>query len=157
MAAPDCRAGHGCRFPYPAHFHAEMMSFKKNGHTVWVQHDLQGVRDLLADPLLDGKALRKEPYQAFQLGDADDVFVSDVTHIRLAVKGKGVMFTERKEGDGSFHYLADTTVRFAMTFGLKDSQQLWVAVIAFCRIKECFDKSPWCIFRGRGIQIQSKC
>jgi hypothetical protein len=64
MAAPDSRAGHGRCFPYPSHFHAEMMSFKKNGHTVWVQHGFQGVRDLLTDPFLYGKALRKKPYQA---------------------------------------------------------------------------------------------
>src|SRR5689334_11725983 len=114
MAAPDRRAGHGRRFPYASHFHAEMMRFEKNGHTVRVQHGFQGVRDLLAYSFLYGKALRKEPHQAGQLGDPDDVLVSDIPHIRLAIKWQGMVFTQSKKRDGALYHLADATVRFAM-------------------------------------------
>ena len=52
-----------------------------------------------------------------------------------------MVFTKRKKGNGSFDYLADATIRFATAFGLEDSQQLWVAIIAFCCIKESLNES----------------
>src|SRR5258706_15851490 len=101
VAAPDGGARHWCCFPHASHLHAKMMSFKKNCYTMWVQHRFQSICDLLTNPLLYSKALRKEPHQAGKLGDTDDVFVSDVTYVSLAVKWKGMVFTERKKWDGS--------------------------------------------------------
>lgn len=83
-----------------------MMSFKINSHTMWMQHGLQGIGDLLADPLLHGEALRKEPHQAGQLGNTDDVFVCNIAYIRPAMERKGMVFTQCKERDGTLHYLA---------------------------------------------------
>src|SRR5574341_84381 len=146
MAAPDSGAGHRRCFAYSSHFHTEMMSLKKNGYAMGVKHGFQCIRNLLTDPLLYRKALGKEPHEAGQLGDADDVLMSNVTNISLAVKWKGVVFTKRKKGDGSLYNLAEATVRFAPAFRVEDSQQFWVAIIAFRRIKKCLNESPRCIF-----------
>jgi hypothetical protein len=40
------------------------MCFKIDGYAVGVQHGFQRICDLLAEPLLYRKALRKEPNQA---------------------------------------------------------------------------------------------
>src|SRR5215216_4302473 len=78
MAPPDCGARHRRGFAHPAHFHAEMVSLQKNGNAVGMQHRFERVCDLLADPLLDRKALRKKPHQASELGNPDDIFVRNV-------------------------------------------------------------------------------
>src|SRR5215211_3505728 len=157
MTAPDRCAGRWRGLAHPAHLHAEMVRFQKNSDPVRMQHGLQRVGDLLADPLLYGEALRKEPHQAGQLRDADDIFMSDIAHIRLAVKGESMVFTQSKERDRSFYDLADAAVRFAAALGVKDSQQLRVAVITFGRIKKRLDKSPRGIFGPGRVQIQSEC
>ena len=44
-----------------------------------------------------------------------------------------------------------------MTFGVKDSQQLWVAIVAFCRVKQRLDETLRRIFRCRRVQIKAEC
>lgn len=121
VAAPDSSAGYGRCFPHSAHFHAEMMRFEEDGYTMRMEHGFQSVRNLLTDAFLYGETLGKESHQAGQLGNADDIFMGNVAHIRLAVKRKRMMLTKRKEGDRSFYDLAAVTVRLAMTFRIKDS------------------------------------
>ncbi len=84
MAAPDGGAGDRRCLAYAAHLHAQVVGFQVDGHAVGVQHGLQRIGDLLPDPLLDREAPRKEPHQAGQLGNADDVLVGDVTDIGRA-------------------------------------------------------------------------
>src|SRR5512147_2587997 len=103
-----------------------MMSLEEYRHPVRVQHSFQCVRNLLTDPLLDGKALGEETDHAGQLGDADDVFVSNVPYISVAVKRKGMMFAERVEGNGSLQNLAEMAVRVSPAFSIEDAQQLGI-------------------------------
>ena len=74
MAAPDCRAGGGRRFPHAAHLHTQVVSLQQNGHSVRMQHGFHGIRDLLPDPLLHREAFGEKPHQAGKFGDADDIF-----------------------------------------------------------------------------------
>ena len=83
-----------------------MVSFKKNRHAVRMQHGLQSICNLLTDPFLHRKAFGKDPHETRQLGNADDVFVGNVTNIGIAVKWKSMVFAKRKKGDGSLQYLA---------------------------------------------------
>src|SRR5918995_5355286 len=82
--------------------------------------------------------------------------MSNVAHIRLAIKGKGMVLTKRKKRNGSLDHLADTTIRFAPALRVEDSQQLGVAIIAFGRVEKSPDEAPGSIFCGRGTQIQAK-
>jgi hypothetical protein len=83
--------------------------------------------------------------------------VGDVTHIRPAIKGKGMVFTECKKRNRPLDHLTDAAIGFSSTFGLKHSQQLWVAVIAFGCIKKRLDESLRGIFGRRRIQVHSEC
>ena len=77
-----------------------------------VQHGLQCIRDLLADPFLYGKTPGEQPHQAGELGNANDVLVSDVTNISRAIEWKRVVFAQSKEADRALDNLADPAVRF---------------------------------------------
>src|SRR5262249_11450627 len=99
-----------------------MMRFQKNRDTVWMQHSFQRICNLLTNPFLHGKALGKEAYEAGQFGNANDVFVRDITNICHTIKREGMMLAKRKEGNGTFDHLAQTTIRFAAAFSIKDAQ-----------------------------------
>jgi hypothetical protein len=60
----------------------------------------------VADSFLYCETLRKEPYEAGELRNTNDVLVSNVTDIGLAIKGKGMVFTKCKKRDGPFYDLA---------------------------------------------------
>src|SRR5689334_25242 len=157
MTTPDGCARDGSRFAYAAHFHAHMMRFQINSDTMWMQHGFQRIRDLLTDPLLNRKAFRKESHETRQLGDANDVFMSDVSDIGFSIKRKGMMFTQRKKWNRSFHHLAQAAIRITVAFGIKNTQQLRVTIVAFGRVEERFDKSPRRIFCAGSVEIQAEC
>src|SRR5512141_2264746 len=131
MSAPDgCARERSC-FAYAAHFHAQMMRFQENRHTMWMQHRFQCVCNLLTDSLLHRKSFCKEAHQTGQLGNSDNVLMRNVAHISPAVKRKSMVLTQREKRDGSFQYLAETTVGVAAAFGIKNAQQFRIAIIAF--------------------------
>jgi hypothetical protein len=81
MTTPNCSARHRRGFPHTAHLHTEMMSFQKNGHTVWMKYCFQCIRDLLTDPFLHCEAFGEKPNQTGQFGNANDALMSDVSNI----------------------------------------------------------------------------
>jgi len=62
MTSPYGGARHWRCFPHSSHFDTEMMGFKKNGYAMGMQHGFQSICNLVANPLLYRKTLRKEPY-----------------------------------------------------------------------------------------------
>ena len=54
----------------------------------------------MANPFLDCKTFRKEPHQAGELGNTNDVFVSNITNIGYVIKGKSMVLAKRKNGMG---------------------------------------------------------
>src|SRR3954469_17088678 len=105
------------------------MRFQKYRDAMRLKDTLQTVRDLPSKSLLHRKALGEQPHQACELGNTDDVFMRDVADIGLPIEGQRVVLAQRIELDRPFDYLAETTVRPATTLGVKDRQQLRVAII----------------------------
>src|SRR5690242_15683854 len=66
------------------------------------------------------------------------------------------MLAQRKEVNGSLHYLAQTTIRPTATFGLEGCEQFGIALITFGRIEHGAQKTLWCLVRGRGVQDEAK-
>ena len=66
----------------------------------------QGVRNLLAEALLDREALAEEPDEPRQLRDADDLVPGDVADVRDAVEGQSMVLAERVERDRPLDDLA---------------------------------------------------
>ena len=91
MPAPDSGTCQGRHLPYPAHFDAQMMGLQEHRDAMWMEHPFEGVRHLLPDPFLDGKSLGEQAHEPCQLGDADDIFVCDVTDVCIAEEREGVM------------------------------------------------------------------
>src|SRR5215216_6152240 len=89
--------------------------------------------------------------------NADDIFVGNITDIRLAIEGQGMVLAQRKKGDGALDDLAEVTVWFAMAFCFEHFQKFRVAIITFGGIKERPNETPRRIFCRRCVQIQAQC
>ena len=89
-----------------AHLHAEVIGLQVDRHAMRLEHCLQRVGDLLADPFLHRKALSEEADEPRQFGDANDLLVGDVPDVGVPVEWQGVVLTERVELYGSLDNLA---------------------------------------------------
>src|SRR5881392_1653992 len=111
------------------------MSLKIDCNTMWLQQGIQCVGDLLPDTFLDGEAPGEKTHKAGELGNADDVFVSDIANIGMPKEWQRVMLTETKKVDRPFNDLAQTAIRSTTTFGLEDGEQFGVTLVALSGIK----------------------
>ena len=119
-----------------------------------LQHRLQGVGDLLAQPLLHGEALGEEAHQPGELGQADDVLVRDVADVGAAENRQGMVLAQAEELDRAFDQLADPAVRAAPALGGEDGEQLRVAVVAGRAIEQGLDEAPRGVARRRGVEVE---
>ena len=85
-ASPERGPGGRLHLTHPTHLGTEMRSFQVDGHPVSLEDVLQGVGDLLPQPLLHGEAPGEEAHQPGQLGDADDLLVRDVPAPKLPAR-----------------------------------------------------------------------
>src|SRR2546423_15717556 len=129
------------------------MCFEIYGDAVRLKRRIQGIGDLLPGPFLYRKALGKQAYETRELGNANNVLVSDISYVGMPVKRECMVLTEREKLDRPLDQLAQTAVWPTTTFGLKDREQFGVAIIAFSRVKQSSQKALWRSLRGRGIQI----
>jgi len=102
---------------------------------VRMQHGFQSIRNLMADPFLYSKAFGEKPYHPGKLGNSDDVFMSNVTNVRHAVEGKGMVFTQGIKRNRSLNYLAEPAIRLTTAFRIKNPQKLGITIISFGCIK----------------------
>src|SRR5437764_1443892 len=112
-----------------------MMSLQIDSNTVRLKHGFQSIGDLLSDALLHSKTHGKQSYQACELGNTNNMLVSNVSHISMAVKRQGVVLTKSVKLNRPLDHLTQATVRATATFGTKHGDQLWVTLIALGRIK----------------------
>src|SRR5436309_3520136 len=110
LTPPHRGASQRCRLFHTSHLHTEVVSFHVHRHTVRLKHSSEGVCNLPPQPLLHRKALRKQPDQPRDLGNSDDMLVSDISDISKPVKRQRVVLTERKKRDGAFNDLAQAAV-----------------------------------------------
>ena len=75
------------------------------------------VPGVLPYPFLYRKALDKKAHQACELGDANDLLMSDVTDIGASVKRQGVVLAEPKKLDLVLNHLAQAAIWPTVTFG----------------------------------------
>src|SRR6266480_6075700 len=127
------------------------MSLKINGNTMRLQQGIQSVGDLLPDTLLDGEAPVEKTHKAGELGNANNVFVSNIADIGVPVKRQRVVLTETKKVDWPLNDLAQTAIWATATFGLEDGEQFGVALVALSGIKHGSEETQWSITSGRGI------
>jgi hypothetical protein len=69
------------------------MCLEVDRYAMRLEHRCQGLRDLLADPLLDREALGEQAHEAGKLGDANDVLVSNISHVGVTVKWERMVLT----------------------------------------------------------------
>lgn len=82
-ASPEGCPGSGPLFPYPSHLRAKMRRLEVNRNPVRLKQLHQRVGNLLPHSLLDSKSAGEKADKPRQLRNADDVLVSDVSHIRM--------------------------------------------------------------------------
>src|SRR6185312_2115367 len=141
---------------HAAHGDTQMVSFKIDSDSVWREHGVEGVDNLLTQTFLDGKAFGKESHQSCQFGDADDMFVRNIAHVGVTKKRQRVMLAQGIKWDWSLNYLTEPTVRFPATLGIKDGQEFGIPVVSFCGLKERLKKTSRRLF-GRGrLKIHAK-
>ena len=97
-ASPERRGRPGVLLD-AAHARAEVRGLEMNGDAVRSDEPGEGVRDLLAEPLLHGEAPREQPDDPRQLGEPDDLLARDVADVGAAVERKRVMFAQARERD----------------------------------------------------------
>ena len=68
-----------------------MMRLQVYGDAMRMEHPFQGICYLLPDPFLDGEPLGEQVHQPGQLGDAENILMRDVTDVRIAEEGEGVV------------------------------------------------------------------
>jgi hypothetical protein len=82
------------------------------------------------------EALGEQAHQACELGNTDDLLVSDVSHVRLPVKWQCMVLTEPKKLDQPLNHLTQAAVRFTTAFGVKHREQFGVGIVALGSIKQ---------------------
>src|SRR5512140_835164 len=107
-----------------------MMRLQVDRDAVRLEHPVESIRNLLPDPFLNSETFGEQMHEPCQLGDADDVFVGDVTDVRITEEGQGMMLAQGKEADWTFDHLAQMAVWFAAAFGLEGFDQLRIPVVA---------------------------
>src|SRR3979411_2493610 len=90
VPAPECRPRGGLGLSHAAHLGAQVNRLEVDGNAVGLQAAGERLGDLAADSLRNGEPPSEEPYQPRELGDADDVLVSDVAQVGVAEEGEGV-------------------------------------------------------------------
>src|SRR5713226_10046852 len=136
-------------FPHSSHLRAQVQRVQVHRDTMRLQDAHQLIGDLDPDPLLDGEAPGEDSHEPGQLGDADDLLVSDVADVCVPVERERVMLAEREEFDGAFDRLRNAAVRAAAAFGRKGREQLGVALIPIGCVKERTYETRW---RGPGAR-----
>jgi hypothetical protein len=68
-----------------------MVGLQVHGNAMGMEHPYQGVCHLLPDAFLDGEPFGEQVHEPRQLGDAEDIFVRDVTDVGIAEEGEGMM------------------------------------------------------------------
>src|SRR5687768_3146638 len=120
MSTPNGSSRHRRRFSYATHLHTQMPSFQVDSNPMWMKHGVQSICNLLTNPFLYRKTFGEKPYHPGELGNPDDVLMSNVAHISHAVERKGMMLTQRIKGDRSLNDLAEPAVRLAAAFRFKN-------------------------------------
>ncbi len=83
---------------YAAHRNAKMMGFQVDRDPVRREHGLEGINNLFAQAFLHRETPGEESYQACQLGDANNMLMRNVAHVRLAKKVARDVHITRKTG-----------------------------------------------------------
>jgi len=68
-----------------------MMRLQVHCDAMRMEHRFKSIRHLLPDPFLDGEPFGEQVHEPRQLGDAEDIFVRDVTDVGIAEEGEGMM------------------------------------------------------------------
>src|SRR6266700_2167095 len=79
---------------HASHLRAQVHRVEVHRNTVRLKDTHELVSDLDTDALLDGETPCEYPHQPGQLGDPDDLFVGDVSDVRMPVKRQCVMLAE---------------------------------------------------------------
>src|SRR2546430_11581958 len=116
LATPDGGARLRLHLANTAHLRAEVVCFEVHGDAVGMHERVERIRDLVPHSLLHREPSGPEADEPGQLGDPDDLFVSDVADIRVANEGQRVMLAEGDKWDWPLHDLVDlargTTLAF---------------------------------------------
>src|SRR5215472_11189577 len=120
---PEGCAGQGRDLADASHLRAEVMGLEIDGDPVWLEHRVQGIGDLLANTLLNCKALGEQAHKASEFGNTNDVLVRDIAHVSLPVKRQRVVFAETKKVNRPLDHLAQAAVWSTATLGLEDREQ----------------------------------
>jgi hypothetical protein len=141
---------------YSAHLSAEVYSFQVHSHPVRLEVLDQPISDLLANSLLDREASRKEAHQSRELGQSNDVLMSDVGDVGDPLERQSVMFAESDERNRPFDDLADLAVRASSALGGEYREKLGISLVADRRVEHSPDEASRCGARRHGIHVHSQ-
>ncbi len=68
---------------------------------VRLKHRIEGIHNLLPQPFLDRKTSGKQPYEAGELGNADDGLMREIADVGMPEKWQGMVLAQREKADGS--------------------------------------------------------
>src|SRR5947209_5204123 len=122
-----------------AHHHAEVSSFDDDANTEWFNCLLDGIGDLLSQPLLHLQAASKRVHQPRNFTQADDFAFRKIRNMHFAEEWQHVMFTQAEHLD-----VLDDDHLVVIDFEQSAAQELgWVFTISSRQELNGFGHALW--------------